>query len=81
LIRIISKTKPDVILTTGASVGLLSLIIGKHFGAKTIWIDSIANGDEMSYSGKLAKRWADVWLTQWGHLSTPSGPQYWGSIL
>ena len=52
------------------------------FGIKTIWIDSIANCERMSSSGKQARRFADQWLTQWPDLAGgPQGPDYWGAVL
>ena len=32
-------------------------------------------------SGRLARRVADAWLTQWQHLARPEGPHYWGAVL
>jgi len=78
---ILLRTRPDVIISTGAAPGFFAILIGKMFGAKTIWIDSIANAEMLSGSGMLAGRWADLWLTQWEHLARPDGPQYWGSVL
>ena len=54
---------------------------GKLLGAKTIWVDSIANAQELSLSGKRAGKFADLWLTQWQELSNKNGPQYGGSVL
>ncbi|MBN1256111.1 MAG: UDP-N-acetylglucosamine--LPS N-acetylglucosamine transferase, partial [Planctomycetes bacterium] len=53
----------------------------KLIGAKTIWVDSIANGGELSLSGKLAEKYADLWLTQWEHLTTEKGPYCFGSVI
>ena len=78
---VILRVRPHVIITTGAAPGLLSLMIGRILGCRTCWIDSIANMEEMSLSGKKAKRWAGLWLTQWPHLSTPQGPEFHGSVL
>lgn len=77
----IFKLKPEVVVTTGAAPGLFALVIGRMMGAKTIWIDSIANVDELSGSGRHAKQFADLWLTQWEHLAKPSGPEYAGKVL
>jgi UDP-N-acetylglucosamine:LPS N-acetylglucosamine transferase len=71
IIKKILETKPDVIITTGAAPGLMAIVAGKLIGAKTIWIDSIANGDSISLSGKLALKIADRVYTQWEHLATP----------
>lgn len=78
---LIIRHRPSIILTTGAAPGFAALSIGKLLGAKTVWIDSIANSEELSRSGRAARRWADLWLTQWPHLATERGPQYWGNVL
>lgn len=78
---VLIKSRPDVIISTGAAVGLAAILWGKVIGAKTIWVDSIANAEELSGSGAKVGRFADVWLTQWEHLARPDGPQYWGSVL
>ena len=80
IIRKITKIKPDVIITTGAAPGLMALVAGKLIGAKTIWIDSIANGDNISLSGKLASKSADRVYTQWEHLTT-SRIHFEGNVL
>jgi len=69
LLWIVIRVRPEVAVSTGAAPGLLAIQISKLFGAKTIWIDSIANSEELSLSGRLAGRYADVWLTQWPHLT------------
>lgn len=77
-------TKPDVIISTGASVGYFSFKVGHLFGVKTIWVDSIANVDELSLSGAKVKSSADIWLTQWPHLASNSDdkkPDFWGAVL
>lgn len=79
--RILRKERPDIVVSTGAAPGLIALALGKLVGAQTIWIDSVANSEELSLSGRLAGRFADLWLTQWSHLGSPRGPQYWGSVL
>lgn len=79
--RIVRLTRPDVIVTTGALPGLFAVVIGRLLGARTIWIDSIANSDKPSMSGSCAKWFSTVWLTQWEHLSHPDGPLYRGALL
>lgn len=75
------RIRPDVVLTTGAAPGLAAIFFARLLGAKTIWVDSIANSEVMSSSGKVAKKWASLWLTQWPHLATDEGPQYWGAVI
>jgi|SRR3990172_5825307 len=78
---ILVRERPDVVLSTGAAPGYFAILFGKLFGAKTVWIDSVANAEQLSLSGQLAGRFADLWLTQWRHLARPGGPNYIGSVL
>jgi UDP-N-acetylglucosamine:LPS N-acetylglucosamine transferase len=81
-IAIMLKERPHVVVTTGSAPGLVGLAMAKLLTrAKTVWIDSIANCERMSSSGKQARYFADEWLTQWPHLATPDGPHYWGAVL
>jgi UDP-N-acetylglucosamine:LPS N-acetylglucosamine transferase len=81
IIWLLMKARPDVIVTTGAAAGFFAIVFGKFIGAKTIWIDSMANADEMSLAGMKVKKFADVWLTQWPALATDKGPYYRGQVL
>lgn len=73
--------RPDVIITTGAAPGFSAVFWGRLLGMKTIWLDSIANADELSRSGEKAKKFSDVWLTQWEHLESDKGPFFRGKVL
>lgn len=82
LVRIVLKERPDVVITTGSAPALFTLAFAKLLvRAKTIWIDSIANVEKLSASGKAARHVADVWLTQWPTLRGEPGPAYWGSVI
>jgi UDP-N-acetylglucosamine:LPS N-acetylglucosamine transferase len=78
---ILRRERPDVVISTGALPGYLCLRLAKWFGARTIWLDSIANVEELSMSGQRIGRHADLWLTQWPHLAKANGPMYRGSVL
>jgi UDP-N-acetylglucosamine:LPS N-acetylglucosamine transferase len=75
------KERPDVIISTGAAPGYIAIRLGRLFGAKTIWLDSIANVESLSMSGTMVGPHANLWLTQWPGLETPKGPFYRGSVL
>lgn len=79
--RIVILQRPDVVVTTGAAPGFAAIFFGRLTGARTVWIDSIANSEELSSSGKQARRWASAWVTQWHHLAGVDGPEYWGGVL
>jgi UDP-N-acetylglucosamine:LPS N-acetylglucosamine transferase len=80
-VALLIRVRPDVIVTTGASVGYFAIRAGRLLGARTCWIDSIANGDELSLSGVKAGPHADLFLTQWPHLAKPGGPDCRGAVL
>ena len=79
--RVLRKEKPDLVISTGAAPGGLALYLAKRSGIKTVWIDSIANAEELSLSGQKAGAFADLWLTQWPELAREDGPHYKGSVL
>jgi len=81
MLLILVRERPNVVISTGAAPGYFALLFGKLLGARTIWVDSIANSGELSLSGRMVSRFADLWLTQWEHLATPDGPTYSGSVL
>ena len=78
---VILRERPDVIITTGAAPGYFALVFGRLLRKRTCWLDSVANVDELSLSGRKASRWADLWLTQWKPVATETGPYYYGSVL
>jgi UDP-N-acetylglucosamine:LPS N-acetylglucosamine transferase len=81
LAYVLLREKPDMVISTGALPGYFSLRLAKWFGVKTVWIDSIANVEELSLSGQMIGKHADLWLTQWPHLAKPGGPSYRGTVL
>lgn len=78
---IILRERPDVVMSTGALPGYFALRLAKLFGARTVWLDSIANVEELSMSGRRIGRHADLWLTQWPDLARPDGPIFRGTVL
>lgn len=78
---IVLRLRPDVIVSTGAAPGFFCILAGRLTGARTLWIDSIANGDELSMCGKLSKVFAHQCLTQWEHLASGRSPRFFGSVL
>jgi UDP-N-acetylglucosamine:LPS N-acetylglucosamine transferase len=80
IVSIVRISKPNVIITTGAAPGLIALFVGKLSGIKTIWVDSIANCEQISMSGKIATKVADIVYTQWEHLEDDK-VKFYGNVL
>jgi UDP-N-acetylglucosamine:LPS N-acetylglucosamine transferase len=81
LLLILVRERPHVVISTGAAPGYIALRLAKLIGARTIWIDSIANANTLSTSGERVGRYADLWLTQWPHLARHEGPHFVGAVL
>lgn len=82
LALVMLRFRPQAVITTGAAPGYIALRLAKLRGCRTVWLDSIANADEISMSGRLARPYADLWLTQWEDLSEQlPGLDCWGQVL
>jgi hypothetical protein len=68
---LVIRLRPNAIVSTGAAPGFFALRFGKLVGARTLWLDSFANSEELSLSGRKASSFADLTLTQWPHLGEP----------
>ena len=81
-IKIILSKKPNVIISTGAAPGYLLCLVGRLFGAKIVWIDSIANIDRLSLSGRLILPLSDLILSQWPEVAKKYKPvEYVGTLI
>lgn len=79
---VIGRERPAVVLSTGAAIGCLCCFIGRLFGAKVIWVDSITNVDRMSLSGRMVRPIADLCIVQWPDLAAKyARAEYLGNIL
>lgn len=76
-----ARFRPDLVISTGALPGVIALTLGKAMGARTIWVDSVANAEEMSTSGRMARRVADLWLSQWEDVAREAGAEFAGALL
>lgn len=78
---VLLRERPDVVVSTGAAPGYFAIRLGRLLGARTCWVDSIANVETLSLSGQRVGPFADLWLTQWEHLAQPGGPSFHGGVV
>lgn len=81
ILAVIFRKRPDIVVTTGAMPGLIAVAAGRVVGAHTIWVDSVANAEELSASGRYARRIAHSCFSQWPEVARAEGVVYAGSIL
>ena len=67
--RIFFVEKPDIVITSGAGVGVAFIIIAKFFRIKTVYIESLTRISDISLSGKLSYPFVNHFLVQWPELA------------
>lgn len=82
-LKIILIERPNVIISTGAAPGVILMFAAKMLapGCTLIWIDSIANGEQLSLSGKIAKKITKFTFSQWEDVALKNGVIYKGRII
>lgn len=81
-LKIIFRHRPDVILSSGAAHGCMLCFLGKFLGKKVIWLDSIANVEKLSMSGRMVRPIADLILTQWPEVAKKyKNVEFAGSVI
>ena len=64
-LRIFLKEKPDIVITTGASVVISTCLIAKFLRKKVIFIESSGNPLTPSATGRFLHRISDFFYVQW----------------
>ncbi len=59
------KIRPSAIITTGAHTAGPMCCIGKIFGSKIIYIETLANMHTKTITGRLIYHFADLFIVQW----------------
>jgi UDP-N-acetylglucosamine:LPS N-acetylglucosamine transferase len=80
-LKVMLRERPQAVVTTGSAPMLAFIVLGRLMGCRTLWIDSIANSERMSSSGRLAKRLANRCISQWPEVAAREGVECWGAIL
>lgn len=59
------KIKPQYIVTTGAHTAGPMCCLGKIFGKKIIYIETMANVNKKTITGRIIYHFADLFIVQW----------------
>ena len=59
------KIRPKAIITTGAHTAGPMCLIGKLFGSKIIYIETLANMNSKTITGRIIYWFADLFIVQW----------------
>lgn len=64
-IKILSKEKPNLIISSGAAPAIPFFWLGKLFGAKTVYIEVFDRINASTISGKLCYPVTDLFIVEW----------------
>jgi UDP-N-acetylglucosamine:LPS N-acetylglucosamine transferase len=78
---ILARERPSAVVTTGSAPMLVFILIARLLGIRTLWIDSIANSEHLSSSGRCAKLLAHRCIAQWENVAERERVEFWGRIV
>lgn len=64
-LEILRESRPDLVVSTGASVAVPFLLASKLLGIHSIFVESISRSTDLSMTGKLVYHLADEFYVQW----------------
>lgn len=63
--RLVRRMRPDLIVSTGAAVAFPFFLVGKLFGARTVYVEVFDRIDSRTVTGRLCYPISDRFLLQW----------------
>jgi UDP-N-acetylglucosamine:LPS N-acetylglucosamine transferase len=83
IIKILMKEKPDILFSTGSEIAIPTFYVGKFlFGAKLIYLESVARMRDISRAGRLLMPIVDLFLVQWEELAQRyKKAKFWGRVI
>jgi beta-1,4-N-acetylglucosaminyltransferase len=79
--RVVRRQRPDAILSTGAALALPFFLIGKLFGARLIYVESLTRINELSLTGRMVQPLADAFYVQWPDAAGGGRARFEGAVL
>jgi len=75
--------RPDCIVSTGAEIAIPVVLVGKLFGCRALYIESGAQVETPSVTGRVLYRLVDRLYVQWPETLDAYGPkaEYRGSLI
>ena len=81
-LRCLPRIRPAVLITTGADIAVPFAWVGRLFGARVVYVESLTRLDDLSLSGRLIAPVADRMYVQWPELQRVRPHSvYAGSVL
>lgn len=68
-VRVLRRERPDLIVSSGAAIAVPFFLVGKLMGAKTVYIEVFDRVDAPTLTGKLVRRFTDLFIVQWPEMT------------
>lgn len=68
-LKVVLRVRPEAILSTGPAIAVPISIIGKLLGVCIVYIETGSRVRDLSLTGRIIYRWADLFLVQWPQLA------------
>jgi UDP-N-acetylglucosamine:LPS N-acetylglucosamine transferase len=63
--RVVRRSRPDLIISSGAAVAFPFFVMGKLHGARTVYVEVFDRMDSATMTGRLCYPLSDRFLLQW----------------
>ncbi|UCD20852.1 MAG: capsular biosynthesis protein [archaeon] len=80
-LKILSKEKPDVIISTGGQISAIIGVLSKLFKTKLIYIETSSRITSPSQTGKILYPFSDLFIVQWKPLLKVYKKAKYGGLL
>jgi UDP-N-acetylglucosamine:LPS N-acetylglucosamine transferase len=78
---LVRRERPAAIVSTGAALAVPFFLVGKFFGARLIYVESLTRIEGLSLAGRLVYPLADAFFVQWPATTRLRRARFSGSLL
>lgn len=78
---LVRRERPRAILSTGAALAVPFFLVGKLFGARLIYVESLTRIEGLSLAGRIVYPLADAFFVQWPTTTELKRARFVGSVL
>lgn len=79
--RVVRRTRPAVVISTGAGIAVPFLWMARIYGARVIYVESFARTAGLSLTGRLVRPVAHRLFVQWPEAARQRRAEFVGSIF
>jgi UDP-N-acetylglucosamine:LPS N-acetylglucosamine transferase len=79
--KVVRAERPDAILSTGAALAFPFFLVGKLYGAKLVFVESLTRTGRLSLTGRLVYPLSDTCFVQWPDAARRAKTRFAGNLL